>query len=194
MVVCSAPTARQDRPAPGKTPQEQDLFVSPFVIVQDTREQAPWPFADIVIERRLWVVRRVVGTLATGDYSIEGCESRVCVERKSAEDLVGSVTAGNARFRREHERMHAMVEHGGRACVIVEGSLSAICEGLDADDGRRVTGASILGAAAEWPFKYRVPWMFAGDRRHAELLAFRVLLKAWKEMQSDDSDAKRKES
>jgi DNA excision repair protein ERCC-4 len=132
----------------------------------------------------LWVVRRVVDTLATGDYSIQGYESRVCVERKSAADLVGSVTAGNARFRREHERMAAIVKAGGRACVIAEGSLSAICEELDADDGRRVTGASILGAVASWPFKYGVPWLFAGDRRCAELLAFRVLLKAWKELQS----------
>jgi ERCC4-type nuclease len=182
VVVCSVPSAMTAKAKSSPAPGEQDLFVSPFVVVQDTREQAPWHFTDIVIERRLWVVRRMVGTLATGDYSIQGCESRVCVERKSAADLVGSVTAGNARFRREHERMALMVRSGGRACVIVEGSLSAICDELDADEGRRVTGASIIGACAEWPFRYGVPWLFAGDRRTAEVLAFRVLLKAWKEL------------
>lgn len=181
MVICSAPSVVKAKSAPATG--EQDLLVSPFVVVQDTREQAPWLFSEIVIERRLWIIRRVVGTLATGDYSIEGYESLLCVERKSASDLVGSVTAGNARFRKEHERMHAMVEHGGRACVVVEGSLSAICAELDADDSRRVTGASIIGACAEWPFRYGVPWLFAGDRRTAEVLAFRVLLKAWKEIQ-----------
>jgi ERCC4-type nuclease len=121
-----------------------------------------------------------VGTLATGDYSIQGCESRVCVERKSADDLVGSVTAGNARFRREHERMHAMIEHGGRACVVIEGSLSAICDGLDADDGRRVAPNSLRGAAFTWPWEYGVHWHFAGSRREAEIDAFWFLLKWWK--------------
>jgi DNA excision repair protein ERCC-4 len=181
MVMCRAPSAVRDT-KPQASPADADLFVSPFVVIQDTREQAPWLFSEIVIERRLWIIRRVVGTLATGDYSIEGYESLLCVERKSASDLVGSVTAGNARFRKEHERMHAMVEHGGRACVVVEGSLSAICAELDADDSRRVTGASILGCVAEWPFRFGIPWFFAGDRRTAELLAFRVLLKSWREV------------
>jgi ERCC4-type nuclease len=160
-----------------------DMFVCPFTVLQDTREQAPWHFSEIVIERRLWVIQRRVATLATGDYTIDGCEDRLCIERKSAADLVGSVTAGNARFRREHERMADIVKFGGKsggfACVIVEGSLSAICDELDSEAGRRVTGDMIIGAAASWPMRYQVPWFFAGDRRLAELLAFRIMAKWW---------------
>ena len=178
MVTCHPPIANPDRAAHA---DPQDLFVCPFVVSQDTREQAPWALQGIVVERRLWIVRRRVATLQTGDYSIAGSEDRLVIERKSAADLVGSVTAGNARFRREHERMQAVVAAGGFACVIVEGSLAAICDELDQEAGRRVTSESILGAVASWPQRYGVHWLFAGDRRRAELLAFKVMLKWWKE-------------
>ena len=178
MVTCSPPTATA---AKEQQPPPADLFVCPFVVTVDTREQAPWHFSQIVIERRLWVVPRVVATLATGDYSIVGCENRICLERKSAADLVGSVTAGNARFRREHERMETIASTpGGFACVVVEGSLSEICCQLDTDLGRKVTAESVLGCTAQWPMRYGVHWFFAGDRRRAELLGFRILLKWWK--------------
>ena len=151
MVTCHPPIANRDRAAHA---DPQDLFVCPFVVSQDSREQAPWAFQGIVVERRLWIIRRRVATLQTGDYSIAGCEDRLVIERKSAADLVGSVTAGNARFRREHERMQAIVTAGGFACVIVEGSLSAICDELDQDSrpagdqrvdpgGRRVVAAAV---------------------------------------------------
>ena len=175
MVECSPPPKR---PAP--TPV-RDLFVCPFVVTVDTREQAPWTFQGIVIEKRVWVVLRGGLTLATGDYSIVGYESQLCIERKSAADLVGSISSGNARFRREHERMHEIVQTGGFACVVVEGSLSTICEELDGDDSRRNTSNMVIGATASWPMRFGVPWFYAGDRRHAELLAFRIMLKWWKQ-------------
>jgi ERCC4-type nuclease len=191
MVTCKPPSARYDtlrsggQRGHGQDVAGLDLYVCPFTVLVDTREQAPWTFQQIVIERRLWTITRIASTLATGDYTIAGCEDRLCVERKSAADLVGSVTAGNARFRREHERMQVVVESGGFACVIVEGSLSAICDELDADAGRKVTSESVLGAVASWPQRYRVPWFFAGDRRTAERLAFKIMLKWWKEHASE---------
>ena len=196
MVTCKPPSARYDTLRTG-VPHGHgrgtdvaglDLFVCPFTVLVDTREQAPWTFQQIVIERRLWSITRIAATLATGDYTIAGCEGRLCIERKSAADLVGSVTAGNARFRREHERMHKIACHrnaegfnDGFACVVVEGCLAAICEELDQDAGRKVTSESVLGAVASWPMWYRVPWFFAGDRRTAERLAFKIMLKWWKE-------------
>lgn len=186
MVTCKPPSARYDTLRHGDAQREGvaglDLYVCPFTVLVDTREQAPWTFQGIVIERRLWTITRIAATLATGDYTIAGCEDRLCIERKSAADLVGSVTVGNARFRREHERMQVVVESGGFACVIVEGSLSAICDELDQDTGRRVTSESIMGAVASWPRRYGVHWLFAGDRRRAELLVFRVMLKWWRDL------------
>jgi len=150
----------------------------------DTNEafllQAPWTFSNIIIEKRLWVIKRKLATLQTGDYAIEG-HNGLCIERKSGSDLIGSVTYGNDRFRREHERMKAIVDAGGFACVVIEDSMSRLCDELDGDAGRRVTGDMIIGATASWPQRYGVNWLWAGDRRHAELLAFRVMLKWWKE-------------
>lgn len=186
---------------PGNRKPEQavsdEMWVSPFVVAVDTREQAPWTFQGLTIEKQQLVVPRSVRTLKTGDYSIVGLEGELVIERKSAADLIGSITVGNERFRREHERMADVVRfgksvsveqgkldtafEGGFACVIVEGCLSRICDELDAESGRRVTSESILGAVASWPAKYRVPWYFAGDRRMAERLAYKIMLRWWKE-------------
>lgn len=187
MLTCDPPAAPATSHAEEvlKHQEDQELFVCPFVVAVDTREQAPWTFQQIVIEKRLWLVKRVVQTLQTGDYSIQGQEQSLVIERKSAEDLVASVTAGNKRFRAEHERMRDVVKFGqpdgGFACVIVEGSLATICEQLDSEPGRRVTSETILGATASWPMRYQTPWFYAGDRRHAELLAMRIMVKWWKQ-------------
>lgn len=46
-------------------------------------------------------------TLATGDYSLLGLESHVCIERKSREDFLGCVGRERERFDREIQRMLA---------------------------------------------------------------------------------------
>lgn len=184
MVDCGPPKKQKMH-----TPLPTDVFVCPFTVAVDTREQAPWYFKGIIYNKFAWVIPRENRTLQTGDYSIVGHERKIAIERKSAADLVGSISSGNERFRAEHERMRDMMyaaaateAAGGPpafCCVIIEDSLSTICEELDADEGRRVTGSMVLGAAASWPQRFGVPWYFAGDRRHAELLAFRILLKWW---------------
>ena len=179
MVITIQPTAVQQR-QPATPPTE--LYVCPFTVAVDTREQAPWGFQGVATGGKLWLVKRQAMTLQTGDYSIVGHESRVVIERKSAEDLLGSITSGNARFCREHERMQAIVKAGGFAAVIVEGCMAAICDELDSPNSeRRMTSETIIGIVASWPRRYGVHWMFAGDRRRAELLAFRVLWKWWQE-------------
>jgi ERCC4-type nuclease len=148
-------------------------------VIRDTREQAPWTFEGMVLSKRLWIVHWQLGTLATGDYSIDGLAGKLCIERKSAADFTGSVTGGASRFKREHERMAEIAAEGGFACVVIEGDLSRICDDLDSEAGRRVNSDHILGACASWPARYHVPWFFAGDRRRAEMLAFRILVKQW---------------
>jgi len=160
------------------------VHTCPFIVAVDSREQLPWTFQGIVISGRRWQILTQVATLATGDYSIIGREREVAIERKSASDLLGSITHGNARFRREHERLRDIAKFGGKAggmvCVIIEGSLSAICDALDDPfSGRQIGSEVVLGITASWPIRYGVQWDFAGDRRRAELLAFKRLLKWW---------------
>lgn len=57
----------------------------PITIIQDTREQTPLDFShlpNVTVERR---------TLETGDYSLDGHVREICIERKSADDLVGTM-------------------------------------------------------------------------------------------------------
>lgn len=82
-----------------------------IVITTDTREQL---FLDFTKFRGVSSVR---GTLKTGDYSIQGYDDTICFERKSVQDLVGTLIGGHERFLREMERMRSfkaryiLVEH-----------------------------------------------------------------------------------
>ena len=86
--------------------------VSPFTVVVDTREQVPFDFRSIPARETdgggCVAVRTVVKGLATGDYSIEGWENRVVVERKSLTDLYGTLGRGRERFEREFDRLAEM--------------------------------------------------------------------------------------
>ena len=82
-----------------------------IVITTDTREQL---FLDFTKFRGVSAVR---GTLKTGDYSIQGYEDQITFERKSVQDLVGTLCRGRERFERELERMltfkekYLLIEH-----------------------------------------------------------------------------------
>lgn len=82
-----------------------------ITIVQDSREQTPLSFHNF---RGIETVRQ---GLKTGDYSVLGHESEICFERKSVQDLVGTLIGGHERFLREMERMrdfkakYILVEH-----------------------------------------------------------------------------------
>lgn len=73
------------------------------VVLVDTREQSPFTFARF----DNWITGSKLSTLATGDYSIEGMENLVCLERKSLNDLVGTLMHQRPRFFRQLERMQA---------------------------------------------------------------------------------------
>ena len=64
-----------------------------MLIVVDSREQCPFPFAH---ER--YGAKTKQGALTVGDYSLAGLEDKVAVERKSLPDLVACL--GRERERR----------------------------------------------------------------------------------------------
>ncbi len=73
-----------------------DLAAVRPVIIIDTREQTPLPFAHLPT---------VAGTLTSGDYSALGLETVFATERKSLDDLAHSLTSERPRFMRELERL-----------------------------------------------------------------------------------------
>lgn len=84
------------------------------VVIIDTREQDPFHFGA----HENWVHSTVRGTLATGDYSCQGMEDVMCMERKSLNDMVGTLMHHRERFFRQCERMASM-QH---KCILVEAS------------------------------------------------------------------------
>jgi len=80
-----------------------------YKIVVDTREQLP-----------LWSGNRKC--LKTGDYSLEGFENKIAIDRKSLADLAGSLGVGHARFRKELERAKTLEYFA----IVVEGSCTKL--------------------------------------------------------------------
>ena len=124
------------------------------MIIQDTREQRPFSFDGYDVEVQL-------GALRTGDYSVPGYEDRIAVERKSLDDLIGSITIGRARFERELTRGSAMELFQ----VAIEASF---------DDIRyhryksAMTPKSAIASILAFQARYRIPFCFYGSRQGSE--------------------------
>ena len=74
------------------------------VVLVDTRERMPFPLAE---NHPNWIVGEKRVKLGAGDYSIEGMQDILSLERKSLADAIGSTMAGRARFIRSCERLAA---------------------------------------------------------------------------------------
>lgn len=122
-------------------------------IVVDSREREPYVFEGDGIQ----IVRRA---LAAGDYSLDGLEDSVAVERKTLEDFVSTVIRSRRRFFKELRRLSAY----DAACVVVEADLR------DIFSGRYLSGAhpnSVLGILLSIVVDFGIPVFFCSDRQAA---------------------------
>jgi len=122
-------------------------------IVIDTREQEPYSFDP----RLTGAVRRA---LPAGDYSVEGIEERIAVERKTLDDFVSTVIHSRARFRKELRKLAGYPA----ACVVVEAGLLDVLQ-------KRYRGEAhpnaVLGSALSIILDFRLPVFFCGNRQAA---------------------------
>jgi ERCC4-type nuclease len=72
------------------------------VVLVDTREQMPWCFLD---NHPNWIGGEKRLALTAGDYSVEGMQDVLALERKSMPDAIRSTTADRARFIRSCARL-----------------------------------------------------------------------------------------
>lgn len=149
------------------------------VIVIDTREQLPWDFEA----ERFATVRRA---LPSGDYSLEGLETEVAIERKSLDDFVGCCVTSRERFLAEMERLRSY-KH---ACVVVEATYRDVLEHRYTAQG--VHPQSILGTASMIWLAFGVPVFFVGDRPEAREFAERILLQVHKRREEEAKPKKAK--
>lgn len=180
------------------------LVWCPFTILIDKAEKAPWSFSGITArsfidsDQREYVVRterRYLG-IGMGDYSIDGFQDRIAIERKSAADFQGTllgwpveietiIQSGSGhreidrrgRFKNELRKLAALQNKA----VIVEATLGQCLETCP-QWGKR-TGSEnakyLYSTYLAWQQQFRVPWIFCDDRRMAELTAFRILEQFW---------------
>lgn len=80
----------------------RDWKIPKPVVLVDTREQAPFPLLE---NHPNWIGGERRATLNAGDYSIEGMEDLVALERKSMCDAINSVMSWRERFLKSCERM-----------------------------------------------------------------------------------------
>ena len=123
----------------------------PVTLIVDTREQEEYSFDP----RLVATVRRA---LPAGDYSIEGLEDRVAVERKTLDDFVSTVIHSRTRFREELRKLAGY----RAACVVVEAGLMDVLQ-------KRYRGGAhpnaVLGNALSLILDYRVPVFFCTTRQ-----------------------------
>lgn len=101
-----------------------------LTIVIDSREQRPLDFYG---RKDVDVVRR---GLKTGDYALDGYEDKIAFERKSAQDLIGTLISGHERFAREIQRSKDFDEF----YLLVEESPKQVCDKIQDHTTRDVKG------------------------------------------------------
>lgn len=167
--------------------KDEPLF-TPFTILIDQQEGLPYSFAGLRSfakqGRRPLVVPSRITHLKTADYTIEGLESIVCVERKGgqvngAADLFATIGQGRDRFERELERMSKFrVAH-----VVVEASWDSIL--FTPPEHSRLDPQNIWHTVNAWEQRFpRVHWHFFSNRRLAEIKTFRILQRAYRDVQA----------
>ena len=122
-------------------------------VVVDSREKEPYSFDSHCIA----TIRRA---LPTGDYTLEGFEESIAVERKTLDDFVSTVIRSRERFTRELERL----EGYEASCIVIEADLS------DMLAERYQSGAhpnAVLGSVLSIILEYGVPIYFCSNRQAA---------------------------
>lgn len=146
-----------------------------FAITIDTREQHPWMFRDLRTRTWLFEVAASKGTLKQGDYAIEGLEAELVIERKSLEDLFGTLAGGRDRFKRELERIADCCRMGA---VVIEADWQAIThpERVRPNWQSGLRPQSVIGTIQSSAIKFpMIHWFPMPTRREAEWTAFQLL-------------------
>jgi len=141
-----------------------------FTIIIDTREQQPWRFEQYVTANR---------KLDTGDYSIEGLEDILCIERKkSVCEIANNIT--ESRFIDVVERMSVYKY----AFLLLEFNLEQVLNypvGSNLPrklwDKVKISPAFIVKHILELQLNHNIKIIFCGSASDAEKMAEYILKK-----------------
>ena len=126
-----------------------------FTIIQDTREKKPWAF---VATGSVGDIK--VSKLDTGDYSIEGMEDILMIERKaSVDEIFMNLGVQWERFEREMERAKPYKYK----YLVIEATMRDVYRGSRYS---KMSGRFIMARLVHLQLEYGVQVIFAGTGRH----------------------------
>jgi len=143
-----------------------------FAIVVDTREQKPFTFHKISPKPKV-----IHKGLKTGDYSLNGYEQRICIERKSLPDLYSSFGKERARFEKECYRM-SLFDY---AAIVCEADWNTI---LRCPPSRsKLHPKSLFSSIVAWSQRYNIHFIPSPNRIFAERITYRMLERFYNDLQ-----------
>jgi ERCC4-type nuclease len=136
------------------------------VILVDSREQLPLP---LFANHPNWIAAERRATLKTGDYSVEGMEDLLTLERKSLADIVNCTNVSRERFIAGCARM---AKFRWKA-ILIEATYEDIKRGWDTDEIQSdVHPNSVCGLLDAVEAKFGIAVLLAS--RHRELATERA--------------------
>ena len=154
-------------------------IIVPYRVIIDSREQHPYAFKGFTGDKSQKnlpiVVPTVVAGLKTGDYSIEGFEDRVGIERKSLSDLYSTLGQGRERFRAEFERLHDLE----CPALVIEAGWPDIIR--SPPEQSKLNPKVVYRTLISWSQRWRIPVYTCDTRDLAERTVFRILDWFWHE-------------
>lgn len=144
--------------------------LNPFTVLIDTREQTPWVFDN---------TETLSATLSTGDYTIKGLESRICIERKSLADFIGCCNNKSSRERFEAELIR--MRGYDYSCVIIEAGLHNI---KDHNYRSQMHPNAVIGTMAAWSTRHKIMFFLADDKDFAARYALSLMSNYHKQLAS----------
>ena len=149
-----------------------------FTIIKDTREQEGYTFEPSK-SRYHTCNGMITKKLDTGDYSIEGLEDKLCIERKaSVVEFANNIGHDTVRFTKEIERMKTFPFK----FIILEFSLSDLMDfpersGIPEKDwGKlKVTNKFMLRRIMEYQMHHDVHVMFCDSKKNAKWAVLSII-------------------
>jgi ERCC4-type nuclease len=141
-----------------------------FTIIVDTREQKPWVFEDHVVANH---------KLDTGDYSIQGLENILCIERKrNVAEIATNIT--EKRFSDVLDRMKNIKY----SFILLEFDLDDIMKypiGSNIPkklwDKIKIPPGFIIKKLTDIQIDYNINIIFCGNSSNAETIALSIMRK-----------------
>ena len=128
----------------------------PIVII-DTREKTPFGFTG----HMNWIGGTVRRKLAAGDYSVEGMERLLSLERKSLTDLITTLMQCRGTFFKECERLAKY----RLLAILVEASYEDIKSPYDAELYTLASPNAVSGTLDAVEARYGIPVIYTSQNR-----------------------------